>query len=38
MPYVTERLRRNWASYWPGADVDAMAAHVEARVREAGAA
>jgi streptomycin 6-kinase len=38
VPYVTEHLRRNWASYWPGADVDAMAADVEARVREAGAA
>jgi streptomycin 6-kinase len=36
--FVTEHLRRNWASYWPGADVDAMAADVEARVRGAATA
>src|SRR5690242_10016339 len=31
-------LRRRWRSYWPAADVDAMAADVEARVRAAVAA
>jgi streptomycin 6-kinase len=38
VPFVTEHLRRNWAGFWPGADVDAMAADVETRVREAATA
>jgi streptomycin 6-kinase len=38
MGRVTAQLRRNWASYWPRADVDAMAEDVESRVRDAAAA